>query len=242
MKYADLHIHSIYSTNFYKTNPSSLFDKILLDSLLKPEEILTIAKKLNLSAIAVTDHNTLSGSRAVQKLAPKYKITVIPGVEISSKIGHILAYGIKKDIPPKLKGSETITQIHNQNGVAALAHPYDMHPRRFLAFKKKRKFINCNFDAIEVASCVTGFSLKAHHLASRLNCAKIAGSDAHCRLAIGYGLTVFPDSCQSPKDYLLAIKNRKTFALKTSDSRLKIWWRTLIESWFRNLITRFENV
>jgi len=242
MKYADLHIHSIYSTRFYQTNPASLMDKILLDSLLRPKEILKIAQKQNLSAIAVTDHNTLKGSIAAQKIADKYDITVIPGCEISSKVGHILAYGIKKEIPPRLSGPETIRRIHAQGGIAALAHPFDISPKRFLRFRQKRKFVNYHFDAVEVASCITSYSQKAANLAKRLNSAKIAGSDAHCKLAVGFALTAFPDNCQQVADYLKAIKNKKTFATRPNGSRFKIWIHTFFEMWVRNLVSHLENL
>jgi len=242
MKYADLHIHSIYSTEFYKTHPSNLKQKILRDSLLEPEEILTIARQKNLSAIAVTDHNTLKGSFATQKIASKFGITVIPGIEISSRACHILAYGIKKDIPSKLTAPETIKRIHDQGGIAALAHPFDISPERAIKIRQKQKFINYHFDAVEVVSSITNYSQRAARLADKLRAAKIGGSDAHCKLAIGYGTTAFPDTCQKVDDYLKAIKNRKTFGLKTNGSRLKIWWRTFIESWVRNLVNHFENV
>ena len=81
MEGIDLHIHSTAS-----------------DGTLSPAEILKLAQKLKLKAIAITDHDTIDGYLAARKFAKKYGIEVIPGVEISSYYKgydiHILAYFI----------------------------------------------------------------------------------------------------------------------------------------------------
>ncbi len=68
MKYVDLHIHTNFS-----------------DSSFSPEDIVEQAHKLNLSAIAITDHDITDGIEPTRKLADKYSIEVIPGIELS---GH----------------------------------------------------------------------------------------------------------------------------------------------------------
>lgn len=77
---ADLHIHSTYS-----------------DGLLTPSEIIKICKELQLKAIAITDHDSVSGVEETIHAAQK-SIDVIPAVEMSSNIGvldiHILGYYI----------------------------------------------------------------------------------------------------------------------------------------------------
>lgn len=80
-KFADLHIHSFYS-----------------DGTMSPEEIIIKAKNNNVSIISVTDHDVLEGTMETIKLAGKYDIKCIPGVEIDTIHKginyHILAYGI----------------------------------------------------------------------------------------------------------------------------------------------------
>ncbi|MBW2012077.1 MAG: PHP domain-containing protein, partial [Deltaproteobacteria bacterium] len=63
----DLHIHSTAS-----------------DGTLSPSEILNLAEKLNLGAIAITDHDTIDGSKeAIQRGIPD-SVKFLTGVEISA--------------------------------------------------------------------------------------------------------------------------------------------------------------
>jgi predicted metal-dependent phosphoesterase TrpH len=82
MKYIDLHVHSNVS-----------------DGTLTPEEVVKLAVKSGLAAIALTDHDTLAGVAKAQAVAAAesengHPIRVIPGTEISvmynNKDIHIL--------------------------------------------------------------------------------------------------------------------------------------------------------
>lgn len=81
VKYADLHIH---------TNKS--------DSTFSPEEVAGYAAKCGLSAVAITDHDSVAAIPLVKKYSAQYDIEVIPGIELSSDSNgeevHILGYFI----------------------------------------------------------------------------------------------------------------------------------------------------
>ena len=69
------------------------------DGLLNPKEVIKFAKKNNLVALSITDHDTLSGYKKAKKFLsdPFYnQITLIPGVEISTSFEgsniHTLGY------------------------------------------------------------------------------------------------------------------------------------------------------
>ena len=62
----DLHMHSTYS-----------------DGTMRPEELLQEAQRVGLSAIALTDHDTIDGVAEFMELGKKYGINTVPGVEIS---------------------------------------------------------------------------------------------------------------------------------------------------------------
>lgn len=80
-RYADLHIH---------TNKS--------DSTFSPEEVVRYAAKCGLSAIAITDHDSVEAIPLVNEYASQYGIEIIPGIELSSDENggevHILGYYI----------------------------------------------------------------------------------------------------------------------------------------------------
>ncbi len=88
----DLHIHSTAS-----------------DGTCTPAEILALAKKLHLGAIAITDHDTIEGSLAATDIGIPHGLDFLTGVEISANPPptcpcsgslHILGYGIDlKHVP-----------------------------------------------------------------------------------------------------------------------------------------------
>lgn len=79
----DLHTHSNYS-----------------DGTLTPEELVKKAKESGLTAIALTDHNTITGLPSLMKAAEKHNFEAVPGIEFSThfenKEYHIVALFIKE--------------------------------------------------------------------------------------------------------------------------------------------------
>jgi len=102
----DLHIHSDAS-----------------DGTLTPSEILTRASRLGLRAIAITDHDTIDGSKAALNLDIPASLKLLSGVEVSAAPPsgfpvtgsfHILGYGIRLD-DPALIGTLKKLQIARKN-------------------------------------------------------------------------------------------------------------------------------
>jgi predicted metal-dependent phosphoesterase TrpH len=170
---ADLHVHTTYSK----------------DSLITPKDLVYYAKKRGLNAVAVTDHNQLDGA---YKIAKETDFLIIPGMEVSSSDGHIVALNISELIPRGLSAVETVERIHGAGGVAIACHP-------FVLFKGALKENVCEtFDAIEIINA-RAFPFrrsikKATQTADRLNLSRVAGTDAHYGPQIGYGYTVIEAS------------------------------------------------
>ncbi len=60
---------------------------------MSPRMILDMASKRNLDVISITDHNTVQHSIMACQLSKKEQVTVIPGVELTSREEvHLLAY------------------------------------------------------------------------------------------------------------------------------------------------------
>lgn len=165
----DLHVHTTYSK----------------DSLITPKDLIYYAKKRGLNAVAVTDHNYLEGA---YKIAKETEFLVIPGMEVSSEDGHIVALNVKELIPRGLSAVETVERIHKADGVAIACHPY-------ASFKGcLREKICSTFDAIEVINArAIPFKRsvkRAEEKAKSMSLPRVAGTDAHYGPQIGYGYTV----------------------------------------------------
>ena len=77
---ADLHIHSYGSSHDVK------------DATMTPEAIVNTAIAESLSLIAITDHNEITNVQRALAAAAGKQLLVVPGVELSTPQGHLLAY------------------------------------------------------------------------------------------------------------------------------------------------------
>ena len=165
---ADLHVHTTYSQ----------------DSTITLKELVFYAKKRGLNAVAVTDHNSLEGSF---KIAKETDFLIIPGMEVSSRDGHIVAINVQELIPRGLGADETVDRIHQSGGVAIACHP-------FALFKGSLgRNVLAKFDAVEVINA-RAFPFdrsvrKAEKIAADLKLPRVAGTDAHYGPQIGYAYT-----------------------------------------------------
>lgn len=164
----DLHVHSYYS----------------YDSLITPKELHFYAKRSGLDGVAITDHDRLDGAL---KIAREVGLFIIPGIEISSSDGHIVALCVEEPISKGLSAGETVERIHDAGGLAVACHPVTL-------FKQSLgKHASLGFDAVEVMNASVfpfGFSVKrAKRIATRLQVAQVGGTDAHYGPEIGCAYT-----------------------------------------------------
>jgi hypothetical protein len=169
------------------------------------EQIIEECLKSGIEVLSITDHDSLSGYRTAKKIIEKNKLPIIlvPGCEISSKDGHILAYGIQTEIPPKLSAKTTIDMIHEQKGIAIAAHPFTS----VYSLKNKIKKLADILDGVE---CFCSFQTmlairKGMKLTAKLGLPAIAGSDAHMVSRIGSGKIIFRHRAKSWHDVLKMI-------------------------------------
>ena len=109
---ADIHIHSTYSH----------------DATITVRAILRQAADVGLNVIAITDHDEIRGSLEARDLAPKYKLEAIPGVEVSTRDGHLLALFVEKLPPSGLPLLDTLLIIGRMGGIAIAPHPFSHLP------------------------------------------------------------------------------------------------------------------
>jgi predicted metal-dependent phosphoesterase TrpH len=178
----DLHIHTNFS-----------------DGINSPEDVVKYAKQIGLDGIAITDHDTMRGSKKVRELAEDLEIILIPGVEITTEYGDILALGVEEVFTGK--PVEILDKISSAGGVSILAHPYGGYWRKSFAEMK----VVSEFDAIEIFNASTPLesNIRAMELAKKLKKPGIAGSDAHYLDMVGTAFII------TKNDVVASIKSGK---------------------------------
>ncbi len=91
------------------------------DCMTSPEALVRRCEKVGLTCIAVTDHNSIEGSRAVQAIAP---FTVIIGEEVKSTAGEITGLFLQEAVPRGLSPVETAKRIKEQGALVSVPHPF----------------------------------------------------------------------------------------------------------------------
>lgn len=193
MLVCDLHVHTSHS----RDGESSV------------EDILVRAERAGLDAIAITDHDTVDGAR--HALCCTTSLVVIPGIEISTRQGHLIALGITDPVPSGLDVLETIAIAHRMGALVILPHPFHMW-RHGVALKLGEAL--SAVDAVEVFNSryiVGSANRKALKAARKLGKPVVAGSDAHNARFVGFGRTQV-DAERNVPSILAAIKDGRTRA------------------------------
>ncbi|MCX6695784.1 MAG: PHP domain-containing protein [Candidatus Altiarchaeota archaeon] len=178
MRY-DIHVHSSFS-----------------DGRSTPKEIVEHAKRIGLSGVAITDHDAIAGSLEALRYASK-DFEVIPGMEVSSKDGHIIALDVKEVIPRDLSAKETVDRIHALGGIAIAAHPYDSWRNGVGDL-----ILTAGFDAVEIENGHTLYNKKdVVGICKKHGLKMVGGTDAHLLEEVG-SVTV---ECGKP--FLEALKS-----------------------------------
>ncbi|MFA6001413.1 MAG: glycosyltransferase [Thermoleophilia bacterium] len=166
---ADLHMHTSYSSDCATT----------------PRELLAACEESGLTAIAITDHNTIEGALEVSHLAPK-NMHVIVGEEVMTKEGEIIGLYLNEEIPMGLTAVETVRRIQEQGALVYVPHPFDpLHLTPSYALLAR---IAADIDILEVYNpriTFDSFNEKARQLARKYDIPGGAGSDCHVVQGIG---------------------------------------------------------
>jgi predicted metal-dependent phosphoesterase TrpH len=180
LKY-DIHIH---------TNSSSCSGQ-------KPEEAVKKAESIGLDGIAITNHNEVSDIHSAREVAED--LHIISGTEVTTESGDILGLFVE-NCPQSNDAIEVINNIHEQNGVAILAHPMDFLRNNYA---EQNDSIIKKVDAIEGINsrCLINlFNKRAQKLSDRHNKPATAGSDAHFPFEIGRAIMYINSKSDIPSN------------------------------------------
>lgn len=171
----DMHVHTSFSH----------------DGLEPPARLVKRAAEIGLDGLAITDHNTQGGVGEAIDAGRELDIIVIPGVEVSCREGHILAYGSEDfGFPAGQAVGEVVSAVkaRHPSCIVAPAHPFDLY-RAGMGWAAA----GYRFDAVET---VNSHSIVPRAvvlpMARKMGVGEVGGSDAHVLRGLGKGLTLVP--------------------------------------------------
>jgi predicted metal-dependent phosphoesterase TrpH/glycosyltransferase involved in cell wall biosynthesis len=188
--HVDLHMHTDHSPDCATPVPT------LLDA----------ATKVGLGAIAVTDHNEISGALEARDLANGIKVIVAEEIKTADQ-GEVIGLFIEEKIPRGMTLQETIAEIRRQGGLVYVPHPFD----RMHAVPDYEHLLDVveEIDAIEVFNprvAFTAFNAEAARFAAKYRIVAGAGSDSHVAQGLG-SVKIKMRDFDGPEEFLESLRD-----------------------------------
>lgn len=184
----DMHTHtSVYST----------------DSNLLPHEALAQAAERGLDGVILTEHDVVWPRERTAYLAEQVGILVLPGVEVTTELGHVLVYGLDALVPRITDAKRLRAFCDEQNALMFLAHP-----ARDPGLRVPRAAMDL-FDGVEGLNGCDG-PLQNQSASSRGRTRPlppIGGSDSHAMHEVGTAATEFAANIETLDDLMAALRS-----------------------------------
>ena len=186
----DLHMHTDHS----------------YDCATPVEVLLAEARQRGLGAIAITDHNEISGALEARAKADGVKVIVAEEVKTADQ-GEVIGLFIEEKIPRGLSLQETIDEIKRQGGLVYVPHPFD----RLHSVPDYEHLLDVldAVDAIEVFNprvAITEFNDEAVRFAAKYRIPAGAGSDAHVPQGLG-SVRIRMRDFDGPDEFLQSLRD-----------------------------------
>jgi glycosyltransferase involved in cell wall biosynthesis len=179
------------------------------------EVLLATAAEQGLGAIAITDHNEVSGALEAQAKANGIKIIVAEEVKTASQ-GEVIGLFITEKIPRGLTLRETVDEIKRQGGLVYVPHPFDrMHS---VPDYEHLLTILGDVDAIEVYNprvAIGSFNEEAARFAAKYRIVAGAGSDSHVAAGLG-SVRIRMRDFDGPQEFLESLRDADIVTKPTS--------------------------
>jgi len=191
--HVDLHMHTDHSP----------------DCATPVDVLLETAKERGLGAIAITDHNEVSGALAARELAERdgdVKVIVAEEVKTAEQ-GEVIGLFLEEKIPRGMTMAETIAEIRRQGGLVYVPHPFD----RLHSVPDYEHLLDIveDIDILEVFNprvALTAFNEEAERFAAKYRIVPGAGSDSHVAQGLG-SVMIRVHDFDGPEEFLEAMRN-----------------------------------
>ncbi len=191
--HCDLHMHTDHSP----------------DCATPARVLLETAKARGLDAIAITDHNEISGALEARELAAGMGgIRVIVAEEVKTAgEGEVIGLFLERKIERGMSLAETIAEIRRQGGLVYVPHPFDrLHS--VPDYEHLLKVVE-EIDILEVFNpriAIPSFNEEAVRFAHKYRIVPGAGSDSHVAQGLG-SVKIRLRDFDGPEEFLQAMRD-----------------------------------
>jgi predicted metal-dependent phosphoesterase TrpH/glycosyltransferase involved in cell wall biosynthesis len=181
------------------------------------EVLLATARDQGLGAIAVTDHNEISGALEAAAKADRFGVKVIVGEEVkTAEQGEVIGLFLRERIPRGMTLAQTVAEIKRQGGLVYVPHPFD----RMHAVPDYEHLLPIldDVDAIEVYNprvAIGSFNEEAERFAAKYRIVAGAGSDSHVAAGLG-SVRVRLHDFDGPQEFLEALRGAEIITKPSS--------------------------
>ena len=181
------------------------------------ESLLETARDRGLGAIAVTEHNEISGAVAAAAIADQYGVKVILGEEVkTASQGEVIGLFITEKIERGMTLAETVAEIKRQGGLVYVPHPFD----RMHAVPDYEHLLPIveQLDLIEIYNprvAVDTFNEEAARFAAKYRIPAAAGSDSHVTQGLGTARVRMRDF-DGPEEFLESLREAEIHSTPTN--------------------------
>jgi predicted metal-dependent phosphoesterase TrpH len=171
------------------------------------EVLLSTAHAQGLGAIAVTDHNVVSGAHEAAAKAKDFGVKVIVAEEVkTAHQGEVIGLFIDEQIPRGMTLAETVADIKRQGGLVYVPHPFD----RMHAVPDYEHLLTIvdDIDLMEVYNprvAIGSFNEEAERFAAKYRILAAAGSDSHVAQGLG-SVRVRMHDFDGPQEFLESLR------------------------------------
>ena len=181
------------------------------------EVLMATARERGLGAIAVTEHNEISGAKAAAALSDEYGVKVILAEEVkTASQGEVIGLFLERKIPRGMTLEETVAEIKRQGGLVYVPHPFDrMHS---VPDYEHLLTIIEDIDLIEIFNprvAIGSFNEEAERFAQKYRIPAGAGSDAHVAQGLGTARVRMRDF-DGPQEFLESIRDAEIITTPTN--------------------------
>ncbi len=172
------------------------------------EHLLATAREQGLGAIAITDHNEISGALEAAEKSARYGVKVIVGEEVkTANQGEVIGLFLSERIERGLTLAETVAEIKRQGGLVYVPHPFDrMHA--VPDYEHLLPIID-QIDAIEIYNprvAIGAFNEEAERFAAKYRIVRGAGSDSHVAAGLG-SVRIRMRDFDGPQEFLESLRH-----------------------------------